>query len=554
MKAFFDFVRAESAEFRTPLIAMAIFAGIVNGLAVSVAIQTVYMIQPGEVNTTQMFKLGACLVCFWISKEYVLNRTVSIVETIVENTRNRILKKIRNSELLRFEQMDCGRVLSILSTDAAAISTSAGAAINAGSGLVMLAFIVVLIGVVSPIALLITGGMILLAVVLYLKKSRHVAEHLTAAALNENVFYENLNGVLHGFKELKLNRLKADDFYDHEVEQVVKAITQRRILAGKAINQSVLIGQTFLIFAIGGLLFLLPVLQPGELGIIGILVPVILFAAGPIGEIVGTIPMIAKAQASVYNIQQLETQIDAGNAAAECRGDTDAWEPTQFKQISLKEISFQYPAQGSRPFLLPPFDFACQPGEIVFIVGGNGSGKSTFLKLLTGLYTPQSGTMTLNGQSVDSTNITSYRNLFSTIFSDFHLFRRILGVEDFTMHPIREMLERFELWGKTDIVNGEISNLQLSTGQKKRLALIVATLDDKPIYVFDEWAADQDPVFRRYFYEVILQDLKRAGKTVIAVTHDDHYFDRADRVYAMDYGRLVPYSKDTLGSKTGQAN
>lgn len=100
----------------------------------------------------------------------------------------------------------------------------------------------------------------------------------------------------------------------------------------------------------------------------------------------------------------------------------------------------------------------------------------------------------------------------------------------------------FELTGKTNISNGVISDINLSTGQKKRLALIIATLDDKPVCVFDEWAADQDPVFRKYFYDSILPDLKKRGKAVVAVTHDDHYFDRADRIYEMDYGRFVPYS------------
>ena len=542
MKEFFQFVRRESVEFRTPLILVAIFSGIVNGLAISVAVRTVFLIRPGEVNVQQLIKLAACVVCFWISKEYVLNRTISIVEDIVERIRYRILDKIRGTELLLFEQMDSGRIFSTLSTDAITISMSAAAAINACSSLVMLLFIVMLIGAASLHALLLTGGMIMLAVFFYLRKSKDVATQLIAASIRENTFYDNLNGVLNGFKEFKLNRAKADDFYQHELAEVITETSGLRVKAGKTLNQSVLIGQTFLFFTIAALLFLLPTIKPTDISIIGILVPVILFSAGPIGEIVAAIPAVSKAQASIYNIQSLEQAIDASISQVEKEAETAPLNPVKFKKIELKEVSFQYPKNGTRPFTIQPFDFELTPGEIVFVVGGNGSGKSTFLKLLTGLYRPEAGTISLNDSPVDVLNIADYRNLFSTIFTDFYLFKRILGVKDVELKPTREMLEEFELAGKTEISNGMISDINLSTGQKKRLALIIATLDDRPICIFDEWAADQDPVFRRYFYDSILPDLKKRGKTVVAVTHDDHYFDRADRIYEMDYGSFVPFS------------
>ena len=542
MKEFFEFIRRESVEFRAPLIFVAIFSGIVNGLAISVAVHTVFMIRPGEVNVHQMIKLAACIVCFWISKEYVLNRTISIVEDIVERIRYRILDKIRGTELLRFEQMDSGRIFSTLSTDAITISMSAAAAINACSSLVMLLFIVLLIGAASMHALLITGGMILLAVFFYLRKSKDVAAQLIAASIRENTFYDNLNGVLNGFKEFKLNRAKADDFYQNELAEVITDTSKLRVKAGKTLNQSVLIGQTFLFFTIAALLFLLPTIKPTDVSIIGILVPVILFSAGPIGEIVAAIPAVSKAQASIYNIQSLEQAIDANVSQVEKEAETAPLNPVKLEKVELRGISFQYPKNGSRPFTIQPFDFDLTPGEIVFVVGGNGSGKSTFLKLLTGLYRPEAGTISMNGSPVDVLNIADYRNLFSTIFTDFYLFKRILGVKDVELKPTREMLEEFELAGKTEISNGMISDINLSTGQKKRLALIIATLDDRPICIFDEWAADQDPVFRKYFYDSILPALKKRGKTVVAVTHDDHYFDRADRIYEMDYGSFVPFS------------
>lgn len=525
-----------------PLLVMAVFAGLVNGLAVSVAISTISMVQPGQLNLGQLAKLSACILSFWISKEYVLNRTTKIVEGIIQNTRLRILKKIRNTDLLVFEKMDLGRVYSTLSTDAMTISVSAGAVINAGSSLVMLTFIVVLIGSTSMHALLITAAMICVTILYYLHKSQHVGEQLKQASLKENVFFENINGVLKGFKEFKLNRAKSNDFFNRELESIVSETAELRVKAGNAMNHSVLIGQTFLFFTIAGLLFILPSIKPDDIQILGVLVPIVLFSAGPIGDIVVAIPAVSKAQASIKNIETLEQMIDEGSSDIERDIDNAPLRHIEFETLRFSNVSFQYPKMGSRPFKLESFDFELKKGEIVFIVGGNGSGKSTLLKLLTGLYPAETGEVLLNEDQLSPENLANYRNLFTSIFTDFFLFKRILGIDNIDPKRTRKLLEEFELKEKTDIVEGEITNMDLSTGQKKRLALIVATLEDKPICIFDEWAADQDPVFRRYFYNVILPDLKRQGKTVVAVTHDDHYFDKADRVMELDYGTMKPYN------------
>ncbi|MBN2233611.1 MAG: cyclic peptide export ABC transporter [Opitutales bacterium] len=542
MKTFYEFIRRESSEFRLPLLLMAIFAGIVNGLAVSVAIKSISMLRPGVLPFEQMVKFAACIAAFWISKEHVLNRTTRIVEGIVQNVRMRILRKIRNTDLLVFESMDSGRVYTTLSTDAMAISVSAGAVINASSSVVMLAFIVVFIGVNSIHALFITAGMIMLTVLYYLHKSRDVASQLREASIRENVFFDNLHGVLTGFKEFKLNRKKADDFYEKELADVVSETSQLRTRAGMAMNHSVLIGQSFLFFTVAGLLFILPNIKPDDISIIGMLVPIVLFSAGPIGDVVVAIPDLAKAEASIRNIQDLEALIESGSSPVEQKVEevVDA-EVVDFDSLELKQVSFQYPTTGTRPFTVQPFDFTLRKGEIVFLIGGNGSGKSTVLKLLTALYPPVTGSLFLNGEEIREEGLARFRNLFTTIFTDFFLFRRLLGAKRMERDRILRLMDEFELKGKTDIVDGCITNTRLSTGQRKRLALIVAMLEDKPVYVFDEWAADQDPVFRKYFYHVILQDLKNRGKAVLAVTHDDHFFGVADRVFQMEYGTLLPY-------------
>jgi putative pyoverdin transport system ATP-binding/permease protein len=165
---------------------------------------------------------------------------------------------------------------------------------------------------------------------------------------------------------------------------------------------------------------------------------------------------------------------------------------------------------------------------------------------MTSLYYPKEGRLSLDGVRVDKENYTEYRSLFSVIFTDYHLFDRLYGARNYDVDRILQLLNEFQLADKTKLIGDHWQTMDLSTGQRKRLALITAYLDNAPIYVLDEWAADQDPSFRRYFYEVILRELKQQGATVIAATHDDRYFHVADRVLKLDFGQLVRYSADTV--------
>ena len=189
-----------------------------------------------------------------------------------------------------------------------------------------------------------------------------------------------------------------------------------------------------------------------------------------------------------------------------------------------------------------PVNFEVRAGEILFIVGGNGSGKSTLLKLLTGLYRPVSGTLWINGAPLDAADYPDYREIFAIIFTDFHLFDRLYGVEAVDSRRVMDLIRTMGLADKTRYRDGAFTQLDLSTGQRKRLAYIAALLDDRQVYVFDEWAADQDPEFRRHFYETMLGELRAQGKTIVAVTHDDRYFGAADRVLRMEEGQISPLS------------
>jgi len=542
LKKFIAFIRSESPEFRGALVVISVLSGVVNGFAVSLAIGAAKKLEPGKLQIREFLLFAIALVAFWISKEYVLNRTTGIVEGIIRDIRMRIMRSIRTTSLTVFEKMNRGRIYSVLSTDALTLSLSSGAIINATSSACMLAFVILNIGVLSVYALAITVIFITSAVYLYILKSRTVNTELAAASRLENEFFENLNGLLYGYKELKLSRAKNNDFFNADLWSVITSTASLRTKTGKTMNQSVLIGQTFLLFTVAGILFLLPNLKPDDVSIVVPVVAIVLFAAGPIGDIVVAIPALSRAGTAIDNIYALERDLRQNQNETEAFAENQPLIEEPFASLECHGLSFSYPpapGNGHSVFQIQPFDFQIKAGEIVFIIGGNGSGKSTFLKLLTALYEPATGSLLWNGRPVTPDRLASYRNLFTPVFTDFHIFQRILGVPNLDENKVRELIARMDLVGKTDVKDKRLTQTDLSTGQKKRLALILAKLDDRPVYIFDEWAADQDPTFRRFFYTQLLPEIKSQGHTVIAVTHDDSYFACADRVLKMEYGRFV---------------
>ncbi len=250
----------------------------------------------------------------------------------------------------------------------------------------------------------------------------------------------------------------------------------------------------------------------------------------------GWLPVMGWASASAAKIESLGLLLD--KADEEC---TEFRPRTAWEQIEFRGVTHAYRRDGqAHGFTLGPLDLEFRTGEILFLVGGNGSGKTTLAKLLTGLYLPADGALCVDGQPITATEREGYRQLFSVVFDDVVLFDSLWGLEAAGLDErAQRYLQELELDHLVTVTDGAFSTIRLSRGQRKRLALLTAYLENRPIYVFDEWAADQDPVFRRVFYERLLPELKSRGKTVVAITHDDRYFAAADRVIKLEEGHVV---------------
>ncbi len=350
-------------------------------------------------------------------------------------------------------------------------------------------------------------------------------------------------GVIHGNKELKLHRnrrnvMRSDELLPAAERMMNNAWTANWITAsGTAYTQLVF-------FALIGLvLYVAPNYSQYESSVLTGFLLMALFVSSPIASIVGALPKFQKADIALKQIKSLGLSLSTQRGSDLSAVPVDARVArSEFLRIELRNVHYQYqsPSAEERPFSVGPMNLRFEPGELVFVVGGNGSGKSTFVRVLTGLYAPTKGDVFFNRVEIDSDNRDDYRQFYSAVFSDYHLFRSLNGLAiDMLDERAEGYLEKLDLVGKVKVKDGLLSTVELSQGQKKRLALLSVFLEDRSIYVFDEWAADQDPTFKRVFYYEILPELKARGTTVIVVSHDDQYFDAADRVIRFEEGRVV---------------
>lgn len=343
--------------------------------------------------------------------------------------------------------------------------------------------------------------------------------------------------LIEGAKELRINRARRLRLRENQLHPTIEKIRDRFVRAissfffAKGFNSAAFFMTLLVVIAIG--------LNVGiDKAALSGFVLVLLYVRGPIEQVVSSLPLFAEARVSLRRVAELSdafaraepSLVQADMTATPFRGET----------IEMRNVRYTFPATPGRDgFALGPINLTIRRGEMLFISGVNGSGKTTLIKLLLGLYEPSEGQLLCDNVPVDHGRRDAYRQLFSAIFFDYFLFDDLVGVDDTNRHSINGYLERLEIAHKVTVHDDTFSTIDLSTGQRKRLALIHVLLEDRPIVVLDEWAADQDPAFRAVFYLELLLELKRLGKTLIVVSHDDRYFSMADRLTRMEAGQIV---------------
>lgn len=464
---------------------------------------------------------------------------------VIQRLRRRLVDGVLAAPLRRVETLGTPRLYSALSDDVVVIADALpGVPAICSSGafvVVSLVYLAVVSPVVAGAALVAT----VLGVLVYRLFSGSGLRALARARAEQDTLFEHFRAVTDGIKELKLSRPRREAIAGDRLDRTATAYRRHSITGLSVFEGAAGGGQAVFFGFVGVLLFLLPVWFTISADTLSASVLVVLFAVASLQGVLSWLPGLGRASVALAAVEKRLAFLESGGRERITGpvGGLGDW-----RQIEFRGVCHVYPGPAGEEFVLGPLDLTFRRGEVLFVVGANGSGKTTFAKALTGLYPPEEGTIRVDGKPVDDDDRDGYRQLFSAVFDDFHLFDTLDGLP--TLDRARKAeryLSLLQLDHKVRIEGDRLSTTDLSHGQRKRLALLAAYLEDRSFYVFDEWAADQDPVFKEFFYRELLTELKARNKAVVVISHDDRYFPVADRLVWLDYGQI-----STEGVRSGQ--
>ncbi|NRA55838.1 MAG: cyclic peptide export ABC transporter [Gammaproteobacteria bacterium] len=549
------------------LVALSTILGVIGGLGITALLATMneaMNMTHGPDTYLALTFGGLCLLV--LACTTLSNLSINYIgQHVVLKLRQRLAKQILAAPIVQLERYRSHKLIPVLVGDINIISAFA---LNIAPLVISFA---VTLGCLSYLAYLSWQVLLLtLATVVVGSGAQYIAfrfgsSHLGIARDAENDLQKAYQALSEGAKELRIQRPRRLHLFSKNIQGTTDKICKANIKSANIFIGAESFG-SMLFFAVIGMAIAFQALWPtADKAMLGGFVLVMLYMKGPLEHIVGTLPEIALAQVAFQRIADLSEKFsspepylllnedqdeghnEANNTAKQASSNTSHEEtkPATLKSLELNQVFYEFPSVDNlAPFKLGPINIKIKQGDIVFIVGENGGGKTTLIKLLLGLYVPQQGQIMLDGKTVTAQYMDDYRQLFTTIFSDFYLFDELLNAEQDLPQQANKYLKKMKIDHKVTIKDGAFTTTDLSTGQRKRLALINAWLEERPVLVFDEWAADQDPSFRRIFYTQLLPDLKKLGKTIIVISHDDRYFNIADQLVRMENGNVI--SEDVI--------
>lgn len=451
-----------------------------------------------------------------------------------------ILRKLRQASLQDFVKLGDERVYTAMN-DIRMLVNLPEVLMNAINAVIILICCFGYLFYVSWVGGLCILGMMVLLFIFYTLRNNKIERDLQQVRSLHNVFYKYLYDLLLGFKEIKISAARNKNIYDKYIYENRDEAKGLSVKANTSYMTNELTGRYSWFVVIGIVIFALPRVVEMNTASLSAFLVTILYMVGQVAILITLIPTYTNVRIALGRLTQFDQILRSNEITQGTEPRRLLEENLDFDTIRFEDITFEYTNDKDQTtFTLGPINLEIKRGEILFITGGNGSGKSTFVNILTGLYKPTSGTIYLDGKALAPEELDRYNERMTAIFTHPHLFS--FNYNDFELTEdstkLKELESRLQLDGKLRIENNHISH-ELSKGQQKRLAMILAIMEEKPLMVLDEWAAEQDPHYRKYFYTQLLPQLKQEGKTVIAVTHDDNYYDRPDRIVKFDFGRIV---------------
>jgi cyclic peptide transporter len=527
------------------IVIIAILTSIVSGVASSALIALANQaLQTREASGVWLI-LGFTGLCVLFPLSRVASELLLIYlsQKVVFDLRVQLIRQILSTPLRRLEEIRAHRIMAALTDDVGILANGLTTVpILFLQVAVVLGCIVYLGWLYMPllVATVIIIPLGIFSVQLVFKAG---FRHFALARKTQDTMFEHMRAVIEGIKMLKLHRSRREAFMTQLFESTGRRYQHENVKANAVFIGGASLGTLLFFVTLGLFIFVAPRVIAISTEVLTGYALVFGFLMVPIGVITSLLSNIGRADVALKNLKSLG--IDLGGESFDVLelpllpGSNGCAPKLEFEGVTHAYVS----EDQNSGFMLGPIDLCIEPGELVFVIGGNGSGKTTLAKVIAGLYIPEAGRVRFNRQIVNDSNRGHYREHFSALFSDVFLFQSLLGLEQHAVDgQAGAYLKHLRLDHKVTINDGMLSTIDLSNGQRKRLALLTAYLEDRPVYIFDEWAADQDPVFKSFFYQHILIELKSRGKTVFVITHDDHYYNVADRIIKLDYGQITSQS------------
>lgn len=519
------------------LIVVTIVSGLSSAFLIGLINHAAELIAFGEPTSLRLVLLYAVLFLIFVNATSIAWRKSNrLLQSRLSALRLRIAGTVRQAPLRGLEQLEHSELLVTLNRETNSLSANMPLLTGAVQSAVLLLGALLYIASLSFVAFLVFVTAAVIGGWAFWRRRLIMNDAMVEVFQSEADVVRGMVGFTKGFKEIRLNAARNIALFDQFKNY---ADTQQSNVTSVASTWITLIqfSSAFIYAMLGALIFIVPAYYAGHTDIVYKIVAVSAFCLGPLASITSVSHLFANAEVGLTRIAEIEAKLNALKEPAHAYFDPDRFHG--LKRIEARDITFEYrTANGDLQFTSGPWDLTVNASEILFVTGGNGSGKSTAMKVLCGLYPKSGGEIKVDGERITHRTQSSYSEIFAAIFSDFHLFDQMFGLDDIDPETVTHWLKRMQLDDKVTYSNGRFSTLDLSTGQRKRLAMITALLEDRDVYIFDEWAADQDSHFRDVFYKELLPDLKAKGKAVIVVSHDDRYWHLCDRRVHFDMGRI----------------
>jgi putative pyoverdin transport system ATP-binding/permease protein len=520
---------------------LAILAGVISGASTTamLAVINTALRGDGPSRSTLIWAFLAFCLLLPLARFASESLLIRLGQGALLELRMRLCRQILATPLRHLEDFGAPRLMSSLTDDIPTITNALLAIPLICINVAVVIAGLIYLGWLSMWVLLLVLGFMAIGIAGYQVAVMKALRFMQAAREHTEALFSHFRALTEGTKELKLHRRRREVFAEDLLKTTATAFKQEVVKGTMVYSGAASWGQALGFVVIGLLVFAIPTWYAFSIQVMTGYVLVLLFVVTPLQVVMNTLPNLSRANIAVGRVEELGLSLTKYATEEHTAAHNDL--PATWKSLDLREVMHTYHSEEKdEGFMLGPIDLTLRPGELVFFTGGNGSGKTTLAKLLVGLYAPESGEIMLDGKPIVEKNRDYYRQMFAVVFSDFYLFDSFLGMESQQLdEQALEYLKQLQLTQKVQVKDGALSTTKLSQGQRKRLALLTAYLEDRPIYLFDEWAADQDPLFKQVFYYELLPELKARGKTVLVISHDDRFYEVGDRLIKLEYGKIV---------------